>query len=134
MKYLNKKQILFLHGELIKNFGGFDGLRDEKLFDSAISAPFQTFDGHDLYPNLLEKAVQLCYGLIKNHPFIDENKRIGLHAMLTLWRANNISVECDEKNLIDLIFHIADGTLTKKDLLNWLAEHSKFDWRFENGN
>lgn len=127
MKYLNKKQILFLHGELIKNFGGLDGLRDEKLLDSAISAPFQTFDGHDLYPNLLEKATQLCYGLIKNHPFFDGNKRIGLHAMLVFLRANNISVKCDEKNLADLIFRIADETLTKKDLLNWLAEHAKFD-------
>ena len=114
MKYLNKKQILFLHGELMKKFGGLDGLRDEKLFESAISAPLQTFDGHDLYPSLLEKAVQLCYGLVKNHPFIDGNKRIGLHAMLVFLMANNISVECDEKILIDLIFRIADGTLTKK--------------------
>lgn len=132
MKYLSKKQILFLHGELIKNFGGLDGLRDEKLFDSAISVPFQTFDGHDLYPSLLEKAAQLCYGLVKNHPFIDGNKRIGLHAMLVFLRANNFSVECDDKNLIDLIFRIAGGTLTKTDLLNWLAEHAKFDWRLEN--
>ena len=129
MKYLNKKQILFLHGELIKKFGGLSGLRDEKLLDSAISAPFQTFDGQDLYPNLFEKAAQLCYGLIKNHPFIDGNKRIGTHAMLIFLKANNFSVECDDKNLIDLIFGIADGTLTKNDLLNWLAEHAKFDWR-----
>lgn len=87
MKYLSKKQILFLHGELIKNFGGIDG-----------------------------------------------NKRIGLHAMLVFLKANNFSVECDEKDLIDLIFRVADGTLTKKDLLNRLAENAKCDWGFENGN
>lgn len=111
-----------------------DGLRDEKLLDSAASAPFQTFDGQDLYPSLLEKAAQLCYGLIKIHPFLDGNKRIGLHAMLVFLTANNISVECDNKDLTELIFRIADGTLTKKDLLTWLAENAKFDWRFSDGD
>ena len=126
---LTKNQILLLHKNLIQKFGGVAGIRDKNLFDSAVETPFQTFDGSDLYPNLFEKAAQLCYGLIKNHPFIDGNKRIGTHAMLTFLKANNFSVECDDKNLIDLIFGIADGTLTKNDLLNWLAEHAKFDWR-----
>ena len=60
---------------------GSDGLRDEGMLDSALSAPFQTFGGEDVYPSLQQKATRLCFGLIKNHPFVDGNKRIGAHAM-----------------------------------------------------
>ena len=84
MKILKKRQILLLHSVLIAESGGSDGVRDEGLLDSAVNTPFQTFSGQDLYPTVLEKAVRLGFGLIRNHPFIDGNKRIGTHAMLVL--------------------------------------------------
>ncbi len=56
MKILSKQQIIMLHSTLIFEFGGIDGIRDEALLESAIYTPFQTFDGQDLYPTILEKA------------------------------------------------------------------------------
>ncbi|MDX9985213.1 Fic family protein [Sphaerochaeta sp.] len=50
-----------------------DGIGDYRLLDSAVQAPFQTFDGEDLYPGRMLKAAALCFGLIQNHPFIDGN-------------------------------------------------------------
>ena len=82
MKVLLKEQIVLLHSELIRRYGGSDGIRDEGLLESSVNLPFQTFGGADLYPSLLEKAARLAYGLINNPPFIDGNKRIGAHAML----------------------------------------------------
>ncbi|MDR2568732.1 MAG: Fic family protein, partial [Oscillospiraceae bacterium] len=76
MKKLSKEQVLLLHCELINAHGGSDGIRDESLLDSAISAPFQTFGGQSMFPSIQQKAVRLGYGLIMNHPFIDGNKRI----------------------------------------------------------
>ena len=68
---LSKSQILLLHEQLIAETGGSSGLRDEEMLDSALNAPFQTFGGEDVYPSLQQKAARLCFGLVKNHPFID---------------------------------------------------------------
>lgn len=79
---LSKAQIIIIHEQLIKETGGASGLRDEGMLESALNIPFQTFGGKDLYPSLQQKAARLCFGLVKNHPFVDGNKRIGAHAML----------------------------------------------------
>ena len=69
---LNMQQVLLLHEELIQ----------ENLLETALTAPFQTFNDQPLYPSLQQKAVRLCYGIVMNHPFLDGNKRIGAHVML----------------------------------------------------
>ena len=69
MIVLSKEQILFMHQQLIDETGGLDGVRDESLLDSAINAPFQKFDGKDLFPTVQQKAARLCFGIIKNHAF-----------------------------------------------------------------
>ncbi len=62
---LTKKQILILHSQLIELYGGCDGIRDERLLESALESPFQSFDGQELYPGIQAKAARLCYGLVK---------------------------------------------------------------------
>lgn len=123
MKILTKKQILLLHTDLITHYGGSDGIRDEGLFDSAINTPFQSFGGEDLYPTILQKAARLGYGLVKNHPFIDGNKRTGTHTMLVFLDINNISLEYEDDDLIKTILEVADGTLNENQLLLWLQNH-----------
>ncbi len=81
MRRLSKRQVLLLHDRILAQTGGAPGLRDEGLLESALSAPFQGFEDTDVYPPLPQKAARLCYGLVKNHPFVDGNKRIGAHAM-----------------------------------------------------
>ena len=61
MIQLTKEQIILMHERLIIRYGGSHGVRDEALLDSAVSAPYQTFDGKELYPTILQKAVRLCY-------------------------------------------------------------------------
>ena len=79
MIILSRDQILLMHHALIERYGGIHGIRDEGLLNSALNAPFQTFDNKDLYPTIAEKAVRLGYGLVMNHPFHDGNKQIVLH-------------------------------------------------------
>ena len=90
---LSKEQVLSLHSELIKKTGGAAGLRDEGLLESALNAPFQGFGKVEAYPSIQQKGVRLGYGLIKNHPFTDGNKRIDTHAMLVFLALNGIDTK-----------------------------------------
>ena len=123
MKRLTKEQIMMLHRALIAESGGSVEIRDEGLLDSAINAPFQTFGGDELYPSLLEKASRLGFGLIKNHPFVDGNKRIGTHAMLVFLAVNHIELQHEDLELIHLILGIAAGEFDEAYLLAWLQQH-----------
>lgn len=123
MKTLSKQQIRKSHEMLIAQSGGSPEIRDDGLLESALNAPFQSFGDTELYPSLLEKAARLGYGLIKNHPFVDGNKRIGTHAMLVFLSINNAELSYSDDELIRLILGIASGEYDDKHLLNWLQQH-----------
>ena len=120
MNILTKQQILLLHSQLIRQSGGSDGVRDERMLDSAISQPFQTFDNMELYPGIVDKAVRLGYGLITDHPFVDGNKRIGTHAMLVTLDINGIELQYQDEDLIQLILKIASGKADDRVLRTWV--------------
>jgi death-on-curing protein len=125
MMKLTKEQILIMHSELITEFGGSDGLRDKCLFDSALAAPYQTFDGHGLLPTIQQKAVRLGYGLIMNHPFIDGNKRIGTHVMIVTLAMNGIELEYTQKELYEAILDVASGKVSFSGLHDWVLTHQE---------
>ena len=122
MKTLSKRQVLLLHSSLIEAFGGSDGVRDEGLLESAL-APFQTFGGEPVYPSMQSKAAQLGFGLIRNHPFVDGNKRVGAHVMLVFLELNGIVLHYEQQELIDIILSVASGEIDRKGLLQWILEH-----------
>ena len=120
---LSKPQIFLLHEQLIAETGGSSGLRDEGMLDSALNAPFQTFGGEDVYPSLLQKTAHLCFGLVKNHPFVDGNKRTGAHVMLVFLALNGIELQHTQTELSDIILQLAAGTIQSSDLLSWILAH-----------
>jgi len=86
-RYISLAEVLRLHGRIITLTGGSEGLRDLGLLESSLALPRQTFGGADLYVSLVDKAAAVGFSLIKNHPFVDGNKRIGhavVEAMLML--------------------------------------------------
>ncbi len=123
MIFFEYEQVVKLHSSLISKTGGIDGVRDANLLDSALKDPFQTFDGKDLYSDILDKASQLCYSLIENHPFADGNKRIGVHLTLLFLKINNIELKYSQQDLIDFGLDIADGKLNKDNIKEWLVHH-----------
>lgn len=124
MKVPSKRQVLLLHQQLIEATGGSPGLRDEGLLESALSAPFQSFAGTSAYPSLQQKAARLGYGLVKNHPFVDGNKRIGTHVMLVFLAINGVELRYTQQELVDIILQVASGEDRYEDLLAWLLAHS----------
>ncbi len=123
MKMLTKEQIILLHRELIKEMGGADGIRDEGLLESALSAPFQSFDGIDPFPSIQQKAAKLGFGLIKNHAFVDGNKRIGVHTMLVFLALNGIEIEYTQEELSATILKVAAGDYSFENLVKWVVDH-----------
>jgi death-on-curing protein len=122
---LSKKQIIMLHSQLIAETGGTDGIRDEGLLDSALSAPFQSFADTEVYPSIQQKAARLGYGLVKNHAFVDGNKRIGAHAMLVFLVLNKIELDYTQDELSDIFLKIAAGETSQNDLLEWIITHQE---------
>ena len=120
---LTKSQVLLIHDQLIAETGGSSGLRDEGILDSALSAPFQTFGGEDVYPSLQQKAARLCFGLVKNHPFVDGNKRIGAHVMLVFLALNGVELQHSQTELSDIILQLAAGEINAEHLLRWILPH-----------
>ena len=120
---LTKQQVIMLHQDVIAQSGGSPEIRDEGLLDSALNAPFQTFAGMELYPTIIDKAAHLGYSLIKNHAFVDGNKRIGTHVMLAFLMLNGIDVDYEDEELIQLILGVAAGKISSEQLLAWLQAH-----------
>ena len=123
MKTLQKAQIIRLHGQLADVTGGSHGLRDEGMLESALAAPFQAYAGTEAYPSLQQKAARLGYGLIRNHPFIDGNKRIGAHTMLVFLALNGVGLAYTQTELADIILSVAAGQADHEALLQWLLDH-----------
>ena len=120
---LTKKQVLLLHEQLIQETGGSNGLRDEGLLESALKAPFQFYGEQELFPTIQAKAARLGFGLIKNHPMVDGNKRIGAHVMLVFLALNGIELQYTQKGLYEEILGVADGSVEYEALLKWTLEH-----------
>ena len=125
MKKLTKEQVVILHEILLKYSGGADGIRDMGLLESSLEAPFATFGGDFLYPTLHSMAARLGFGLVKNHSFVDGNKRIGILAMITFLELNGIKFACTDDELIKIGLGLADGSIDEKELLDFIIKHSK---------
>ena len=119
---LKREEILLIHEKLIERYGSSYGIRDENLLDSALNIPFQSFGGVEFYPTILEKAVRLCFGLVKNHPFVDGNKRIGTMALLSTLDLNNISIRTNDAELVEVILSLSSGEIDYDYLLRWVQE------------
>lgn len=125
MKRLKLEQILALHEKMINATGGSVALRDQVLLDSAISNAYSTFGGKDLYPSDEEKCANICYSIVKNHPFIDGNKRMGVYIMLILLEYSGIELEFKQDDLVKFGLDIAEGTYNQADIVDWIYKHKK---------
>ena len=123
MVKLTQEQILMLHSEIISATGGTYGVLDLGFLSSALNAPFQQFDNTDLFPTIQQKAARLGYGLIKNHAFVDGNKRIGAHVMLIFLEINGISLEYTQKELYTMVLDVASGILDTEEITKWILDH-----------
>lgn len=123
MKFLNVIDMTEIHESLIAIYGGLNGLRNENLIHSSVEQIHQTFTGVDLYPSLEEKTARLGYSIVRNHPFLDGNKRTGLALMLHTLLINNIELDEDYINeSLLFIQSLASGEKTYEEVLEWIKK------------
>lgn len=124
VKRIGADEILSLHSKLISQSGGLDGIRDASLLDLSVNSPYHTFGGQHLYPSIQAMAAHLAFSLIKNHPFFDGNKRIGIFAMMVFLEINGLPLTCTDNELETLGWGLADGSITEPELSEWIVTHS----------
>lgn len=122
--FLTVEQILFLHARLIVETGGRHGVRDVGLLASATMRPQATFDGEYLYPDLFTKAAALMHSIIRNHPFMDGNKRTGIAAAGIFLRLNNHRLTATNQELETFTFHVTVSRPDISEISFWLESHS----------
>ncbi len=123
MRFLSLGDVLELYRRIVEETGGATGIRDLNGLQSAMAQPRMTFEGKDLYPSVAAKAAALGFSLIRNHPFIDGNKRVG-HAAMELFLALNgheIEASVDEQEAV--ILGVASGDIVREEFLIWLEHH-----------
>ena len=122
MRLLNLSEVLELHRRIIAQSGGTTGLRDIGALESALAQPRMSFGGHDLYPTLIEKASALAFSVIKNHPFVDGNKRVGHAAMEIFLFLNGYEINAPVDEEEKIILQLATGELGRDELAAWLRK------------
>jgi death-on-curing protein len=90
LKILTLKQVLVVHEFMVKKYGGSSGVRDMNMLKSAINRPFATFGGEDLYKDIYLKSGALIQSVVKNHPFVDGNKRTAFASTYLFLKLNKL--------------------------------------------
>lgn len=122
-RWVLRETVLSLHEQLLAEFGGLNGLRDEGMFDSALARPRQQFaydqrDGAEL-------AAAYAFGLAKNHPFIDGNKRIAFATAVLLLELNGLEFNATEVDAVLQTLALAAGALDEAGYAKWLRANSR---------
>lgn len=109
------------HTLLLSRFGGIDGIRDEGLLESVLNRPQQLF--HYDQPTLFEMAAAYAHGIVKNHPFLDGNKRTGFTAAGLFLEFNGWRLEADEAEAVVQTVALAAGDIGPEVYAAWLQEN-----------
>ena len=121
--FLTLDEVLALHADQIERYGGSLGVRDLGLLESALATPAATFGGEFLHPTVHEMAAAHLFHLVKNHPFVDGNKRAGLMVMLAFLGLNGLRLDADPDELTDLVLGVADGRVSKAEATVFVQRH-----------
>jgi death on curing protein len=121
---LTMDEVFALHDDQIQRYGGSAGIRDVALLKSAVGVVAATFDGRLLHETLFEMAAAILYGICRNHPFIDGNKRTAVAAALIFLEMNGIDIKADEDDFYDLVIGVAESRVSKSAVAVFLHAQS----------
>ena len=117
-----RETVLALHESLLREFGGLSGIRDAGMFDSALARPEQRFASGE--PELTDLAAAYAFGLVRNHPFLDGNKRIGFATAVVFLELNGVEFTATEVDAVLQTLALAAGELDEAGFAAWLKKNS----------
>ncbi|HEV3331007.1 MAG TPA: type II toxin-antitoxin system death-on-curing family toxin [Bryobacteraceae bacterium] len=122
-RWISKKALLLLHEESLAEFGGARGLRDEGLLDSALARP-QNTRAYNAESTVADLAASYGFGLAKNHPFVDGNKRAAFLSIGLFLAINGYQLKPDQVDAIQTMLAVANGELDEQGLSAWITKNS----------
>lgn len=125
VRYLALEEILRLHFQVVEDYGGSHGVRDENRLKSVVDAPRQEVFGSEQYPTLIEKAAVYTRNIIGDHPFSDGNKRTGVTVAGVFLIRNSMELTATPKELEDFAVSVATDHLDIPAIATWLKAHAK---------
>jgi len=123
--FLRLNEIIEIHADQITRYGGSTGVRDMGLLQSAVAMPAATFGGQYLHADLHEMAAAYLFHLVKNHAFVDGNKRVGTVASLVFLDMNGVAVDADETEFERLVLDVIDNKASKSHVAEFFRRNSK---------
>lgn len=122
--WLTRLVVDAIHADQVREHGGLSGVRDENALESALTRPQQKW--HYSAADIATLAAAYGFGLIKNHPYRDGNKRIGFLAMATFVEINGVELIVTDAEVVSEILSVADGTESEEELADWIRTHAGF--------
>lgn len=122
-RWLAKEALLLLHRESLRQFGGADGIRDEGLLDSALAPPLNRF-ADEQEQDLCRLAAAYAHGVVKNHPFLDGDKRAAFTAAAVFLMLNGLQLTADPAMATVAMLDLAAGEMTEAEFAAWLRDHT----------
>jgi death-on-curing protein len=122
--FLTLDEVLAIHGHQIRSYGGAPGIRDVALLESALAMPAATFDDELLHLTIFEQAAAYLFHLVKNHPFVDGNKRVGLATCLAFLALNDVRIRATDDELVNVVLGVAEGRTSKAEVAVFLRGHA----------
>ena len=122
--FLSTELVQRIHEDQIRRYGGSPGVRDMGLLESAVAMPQAGSGGEYFHTDLFEMAAAYLFHLVKNHPFVDGNKRVGAMAAYAFLELNGKVLDAPEKEFGDLVLAVAEGKLAKSGIAEFLRKHA----------
>lgn len=119
--WLDVDEVIDMHAEQLALFGGPGGVRDRGLLESALGRPVNRW--HYGEQDRAALAAAYAFGLARNHPFVDGNKRIAFHAMMVFLRMNSIAFAPDPAQATAIILSLAAGEVSEQSLARWIRDN-----------
>jgi death-on-curing protein len=123
-RFLTLDEVLALHADQIRRYGGMAGLRDAGLLESAVAVPRAAFGGDFLHDSTFEQAAAYLFHLCRNHPFLDGNKRTALAAALAFLWLEGHEVVAGTESISSLVEGVAEGRVGKAEVAEFLRRHA----------
>ncbi len=124
MKFLSLTEVLEIHRDQTSRYGGTAGIRDIELLKSALGIPMATYGGEFLHTDVYEMAAAYLFHLVKNHPFLDGNKRVGAVAALVFLLLNGHDLDAPEDDLAEMVLSVARGEVDKAEVAVFIRRWS----------
>src|SRR5213594_1776232 len=112
-----------IHNDQLREHGGLPGIRDENVLESALARPQQKWHSAD-NTDVPMLAAAYAFGLVKNHPYRDGNKRIGFLTIVTFLGINGHDLDATDAEVISEMLALADGRVSEEELADWIRQHS----------